>query len=68
MSLLMTKVVFIIVMDLLHDSYDRYPFHDTFCPQAFHLYHVISFQKHQKDNKLDGKKKPKDGQVDGYTY
>ena len=58
MSLLMTisKMVFIIVMDLLHDSYDRYPLHDTVCHQALHLYHGISFQKHQKDNKLDGKK------------
>ena len=61
MSLLMTilKMVFIIVMDLLHDSYDRYPLHDTVCYQALHLYHVISFQKHQKDNKLDRKKNQK---------
>ena len=58
MSLLMTisKMVFIIDMDLLQDSYDRYPLHDTVCHQALHLYHGISFQKHQKDNKLDGKK------------
>ena len=61
MSLLMTisRMVFIIVMDLLQDSYDRYPLHDTVCHQALHLYHVISFQKHQKDNKLDGKKNRK---------
>ena len=60
MSLLMTisKMVFIIVMDLLHDSYDRYLLHDTVCHQAF-IYIVISFQKHQKDNKLDGKKNRK---------
>ena len=59
MSLLMTisKMVFIIVMDLLHDSYDTYPLHGTVCHQALHQYHCISFQKHQKDNKLDGKKK-----------
>ena len=57
MSFLMTisKMVFIIVMDLLHNSYDRYLLHDTACQQALHLYHGISFQKHQKDNKLDGK-------------
>ena len=61
MSLLMTisKMVFIKVMDLLHDSYDRYLLHDTVCHQALHLYHGISFQKHQKDNKLDGKKNRK---------
>ena len=61
MSLLMTisKMVFIIVMDLLQDSYDRYPLHDTVCHQALHLYHGISFQKHQKDTKLDGKKNRK---------
>ena len=58
MSLLMTisKMVFVIVMDLLHDSNDRYPFHDTVCHQGLHLYHGISFQKHQNDNKLDGNK------------
>ena len=58
MSLLMTisKMVLIIVMDLLHDSDDRYSLHDSVCHQALHLYHGISFQKHQKDNKLDGKK------------
>ena len=58
MSLLMTisKMVFIIVMDLLHDSYDIYSLHDTVCHQALHLYHGISFQKHQKNNKLDRKK------------
>ena len=54
-----SKKVFIMVMDLLHDSYDRYPLHDTICHQALHLHHGISFQKHQKDNKLDGKKTPK---------
>ena len=61
MSLLMaiSKRVFIIVMDLLHESYDRYPLHGTVCHQALHLYHCISFQKHQKDNKLDGKKNRK---------
>ena len=55
MSLLMTisKMVFIIVMDLLLDSYGRYPLHDTVFHQSLHLYHGISFQK---DNKLDGKK------------
>ena len=57
MSILMTisKVVhvFIIVMDLLHDSDDRYSLHDTVCHQALHLYHGISFRKHQNDNKLD---------------
>ena len=53
MSLLMTisNMVFIIVMDLLHDSYNRFPLRDTVCHQALHLYHSISFQKHQKDNK-----------------
>ena len=58
MSLLMTisKMVFITVMDLLHDSYDVCPLHDTVCHQNLNLYHGISFQKHQKDNKLDGKK------------
>ena len=61
MSLLMTisKMVFTIVMDLLHDSYDRYHLHDTVCHQTLHLYHSISFQKHQKDNKLNGKKNRK---------
>ena len=61
MSLLMTicKMVFIIFMDLLHDSYDRYPLHDTVCHQALHLYYGISYQKHQKDNKLDAKKNRK---------
>ena len=61
MSLLMliSKMVFIILMDLLHDSYDRYPLHDTVCHPALHLDHGISFQKHQKDNKLDGKKNRK---------
>ena len=58
MSLLMmiSKMVFIIVMNLLQD---RYPLHDTVCHQVLHLYHVISFQKCQKDNKLDGKKNRK---------
>ena len=61
MSLLMTisKMVFIIVMDLLHDSYDRYPLYDTVCHQALHLYHDIPIQKHKKDYKLDGKKNRK---------
>ena len=61
MSLLMTisKMVFITVRDHLHDSGDRYPVHDTVCHQALHLYHGISFQKHQKDNKLDGKENRK---------
>ena len=35
---------------------DLYSLHDSVCHQALHLYHGISFQKHQKDNKLDGKK------------
>ena len=61
MILLMTisKMVFITVMDLLHDSYDRYSLHDTVCHQALNVYHGISFQKHQKDNKPDGKKSRK---------
>ena len=49
-------MVFIIVMDLLHDSYDRYPLHDTVCHQALHLYHGISFQKHQKERNLTERK------------
>ena len=53
-----SKMVFIIVMDLLHNNYDRYLLHDSVC-QALHLYYGISFQKHQKDNKLDGKKNRK---------
>ena len=53
------KMLFIIVMDLLHDSSNRYPLHDSVCHQALHLYHGTSFQKHQKGNKLDGKKNRK---------
>ena len=30
-------MVFITVMDLLHDSNDRYPLHDTVCHQALHI-------------------------------
>ena len=58
MSLLMTisEMVFIVVMDLLHDSYDRYPLHDTDCHQALHLYHGISFQKHQRTINLTARK------------
>ena len=35
---------YIIVMDLLHDSSDRYPLHDTVCYQALHhiSWHFIS--------------------------
>ena len=41
-------MVFIIVMDLLHDSYDRYPLHDTVCHQALHLYRGIFISKASK--------------------
>ena len=44
MSLLMTisKMVFIIVMDLLHDSYDRYPLYDTVVIKLF--IYIMTFQ------------------------
>ena len=44
MSLLMTisKMVFIIVMDLLHDSYDRYLLHDTVIKPSSISCHFIS--------------------------
>ena len=34
--MMISKMVFIIVMDLLHDSYVRYPLHDTVFHQAVH--------------------------------